>query len=104
MHIPASPQLGAQCSFRVSSWPDITGRTCEPALGTPLMEKNPLIGIDLPLKVIVYEDADGKVWLAYTKPEVLIVERYGIEDESERVEMMNKGLGAMTDGATSGGG
>ena len=75
----------------------------KPALGTPLMEKNPMIGIDLPLKVIVYEDADGKVWLAYTKPEVLIVERYGIEGEEARIEMMNKGLGGMTDAATSGG-
>ncbi len=76
----------------------------KPALGTPLMAKNPLIGIDLPIKVVVYEDADGKVWLAYAKPEVLIVERYGIEGEEARIEMMNKGLGGMTDAATSDGG
>ena len=75
----------------------------KPALGTPLMAKNPLIGIDLPIKVVVYEDADGNVWLAYAKPEALIVERYGIEGEAERIEMMNKGLGGMTDAATSGG-
>ena len=76
----------------------------KPALGTPLMEKNPLIGIDLPLKVIVYEDSDGNVWLAYTKPEVLVAERYGITDQGDRIDMMNKGLGGMTDAATSGDG
>ena len=75
----------------------------KPALGTPLMAKNPLIGIDLPIKVVVYEDADGKVWLAYAKPEAMIVERFGIEGEAERIEMMNKGLGGMTDAATYGG-
>ncbi len=75
----------------------------KPALGTPLMAKNPLIGIDLPIKVVAYEDADGKVWLAYTKPEALVAERFGIEGEDERIEMMNKGLGGMTDAAASGG-
>ena len=43
------------------------------------MATNPLIGIDLPIKVVVYEDADGKVWLAYAKPEAMIVERFGIQ-------------------------
>lgn len=75
----------------------------KPALGTPLMAKNPLIGIDLPIKVVVYEDADGDVWLAYAKPEAMIVDRFGIEGEAERIEMMNKGLGGMTDAAASGG-
>jgi uncharacterized protein (DUF302 family) len=76
----------------------------KPELGTPLMQKNPMIGLDLPLKVIAYQDDAGKVWLAYLKPEVLIVERYGITGEDERIEMMNKGLGAMTDAATGEGG
>jgi uncharacterized protein (DUF302 family) len=72
----------------------------KPTLGTPLMEKNPMIGLDLPLKVIVYQDAAGDVWLAYTKPEVLVAGRYGITGEGDRIEMMTKGLGAMTDAAT----
>jgi uncharacterized protein (DUF302 family) len=76
----------------------------KPALGTPLMEKNPMIGLDLPLKVIVYQDAAGDVWLAYTRPEVLVAQRYGIAGEDERIAMMNKGLGAMTDAATAAGG
>ena len=36
--------------------------------GTPLMQANQAIGIDLPLKALVYEDAAGKVWLSYNDP------------------------------------
>jgi len=36
-----------------------------PKGGTPLMQANQTIGIDLPLKVLAWQDADGKVWLTY---------------------------------------
>ncbi len=36
-----------------------------PASGTPLMQANRLIAIDLPLKLLVWEDADGVVWISY---------------------------------------
>jgi uncharacterized protein (DUF302 family) len=36
--------------------------------GTPLMQANQAAGIDLPLRALVYEDASGKVWLAYDDP------------------------------------
>src|SRR6516164_546572 len=36
--------------------------------GTPLMQSNQTIGIDLPLKALVWQDADGKVWLSYNEP------------------------------------
>jgi uncharacterized protein (DUF302 family) len=36
--------------------------------GTPLMQAAPTIGIDLPLKALVYEDSAGKVWLSYNEP------------------------------------
>lgn len=36
--------------------------------GTPLMQAHPTIGIDLPLKALVYEDSAGKVWLSYNNP------------------------------------
>ena len=45
--------------------------------GTPLMEANQSVGIDLPLKVVVYQDADGKVWLAYNDPS-WIAQRHGL--------------------------
>jgi uncharacterized protein (DUF302 family) len=36
--------------------------------GTPLMQSNQAVGIDLPLKVLVREDAAGKTWLSYNDP------------------------------------
>ncbi|WOJ90717.1 DUF302 domain-containing protein [Methylocapsa polymorpha] len=39
-----------------------------PQAGTPLMQANQEIGIDLPLKALVWQDADGKVWLTYNDP------------------------------------
>ena len=36
--------------------------------GTPLMQAHQTIGVDLPLKVLAWEDAAGKVWLSYNDP------------------------------------
>ena len=49
-----------------------------PRAGTPLMLQAPAVGIDLPLKVLAWEDADGKVWVAYNDPQY-IVRRHGID-------------------------
>jgi len=45
--------------------------------GTPLMQADQAIGIDLPLKALVYQDASGKVWLAYNEPSWL-ASRHGL--------------------------
>ncbi len=42
-----------------------------PRAGTPLMLAAPRIAIDLPLKLLIWEDAQGKVWLSYNSPEYL---------------------------------
>lgn len=42
-----------------------------PKAGTPLMLASPSIAIDLPLKILVWEDAEGKAWLSYNSPEYL---------------------------------
>ncbi len=42
-----------------------------PKGGTPLMQAAPSIAIDLPLKALFWEDADGKVWLTYNDPAYL---------------------------------
>ena len=39
-----------------------------PKAGTPLMQGNQTIGIDLPLKILGWQDAGGKVWLTYENP------------------------------------
>jgi uncharacterized protein (DUF302 family) len=51
-----------------------------PKAGTPLMLASPSTAIDLPLKLLVWEDADGKVWLSYNSPEYLR-ERHGLPQE-----------------------
>jgi uncharacterized protein (DUF302 family) len=40
--------------------------------GTPLMVANPLIALELPLKVLVWQDAEEKVWVSYNTPDYLI--------------------------------
>jgi uncharacterized protein (DUF302 family) len=42
-----------------------------PKAGTPLMLAAPSIAIDLPLKILVSEDAQGKTWISYNSPEYL---------------------------------
>jgi uncharacterized protein (DUF302 family) len=42
-----------------------------PKAGTPLMLAAPGSAIDLPLKILIWEDADGKVWVSYNSPEYL---------------------------------
>ena len=42
-----------------------------PRAGTPLMLAAPSIAIDLPLKILVWQDANGKVWVSYNSPEYL---------------------------------
>lgn len=42
-----------------------------PKAGTPLMLAAPSIAIDLPLKLLVWEDGSGQVWISYNSPEYL---------------------------------
>ena len=51
-----------------------------PKAGTPLMIASPSIAIDLPLKVLVWEGADGKVSLAYNAPSYLQA-RHGLPQD-----------------------
>jgi uncharacterized protein (DUF302 family) len=50
-----------------------------PKAGTPLMLVAPSAAIDLPLKILVAEDTQGKVWISYNNPEYL-KERHGLPD------------------------
>ena len=49
--------------------------------GTPLMQGGQTAGIDLPLKILVWEDADGKTWLSYNDPHWL-AKRHAIGDST----------------------
>lgn len=48
-----------------------------PKAGTPLMQAAPTIAIDLPLKILVAQDDQGKVWISYNSPEYL-AERHNL--------------------------
>jgi uncharacterized protein (DUF302 family) len=67
--------------------------------GTPLMQSNQTAGIDLPLKVLVYQDAAGKVWLAYNNPD-WIARRHGLgEAAAANVQALTKALEGLAAGA-----
>jgi uncharacterized protein (DUF302 family)/uncharacterized membrane protein YidH (DUF202 family) len=51
-----------------------------PKAGTPLMLAAPSVAIDLPLKILVWEDGQGKVWVSYNTPEYL-QRRHGLAQE-----------------------
>ncbi len=48
-----------------------------PKGGTPLMLAAPTIAIDLPLKILIWEDDMGKIWVSYNSPEYL-AQRHGL--------------------------
>jgi uncharacterized protein (DUF302 family) len=54
-----------------------------PAAGTPVMLAAPSIAIDLPLKILVWEDGEGAVWLSWNSPEYL-QQRHGVPAELVR--------------------
>jgi uncharacterized protein (DUF302 family) len=51
-----------------------------PIAGTPLMLAAPSIAIDLPLKILIWEDIHGKAWVSYNSPTYLQV-RHGLPPE-----------------------
>ncbi len=51
-----------------------------PKSGTPIMLAAPRSAIDLPLKILVWEDNRGKVWISYNSPEYL-QQRHGLPQE-----------------------
>jgi uncharacterized protein (DUF302 family) len=67
--------------------------------GTPLMQASQAVGIDLPLKALVYQDAADKVWLAYDDPS-WIAERHGLGAAvTGVVQNLTKALEALAAGA-----
>lgn len=67
--------------------------------GTPLMQSAQTVGIDLPLKALVWEDASGTTWLSYNEPS-WIAQRHNIPNAEPVVSKMTATLGAMSRKAT----
>jgi uncharacterized protein (DUF302 family) len=62
--------------------------------GTPLMQSNQTVGIDLPLKALVWEDAAGKTLISYNEPG-WIAQRHGVSDPQPVVNKMADLLSAI---------
>lgn len=69
--------------------------------GTPLMQANQQVGIDLPLKVLAWQDSAGKTWLTYNDPH-WIAERHGLgHDVDQTVKALGEALAAISKAATT---
>jgi len=69
--------------------------------GTPLMQALQTIGIDLPLKALVWQDAAGITWLSYNDPH-WIAKRHGVDDAGKAtIEAMSGALKAIAGKATT---
>ncbi len=70
-----------------------------PKAGTPLMQSDQRMGIDLPQKALAWRDAEGNVWLSYNDPAYL-ARRHTITDRDPLLDKIGGLLKAMTDKAT----
>jgi len=70
-----------------------------PKGGTPFMECEQTVGIDLPLKVLVWEDASAQVWLGYNDP-VYLAQRHGVV-QCPVVEKLGKALSGLAQTAVA---
>jgi uncharacterized protein (DUF302 family) len=70
-----------------------------PQGGTPLMECAQSVGIDLPLKALVWEDAQGQTWLGYNDPAWLAT-RHGVAS-CPAAENLKKALSGLAEAATA---
>jgi uncharacterized protein (DUF302 family) len=73
-----------------------------PRLGTPNFIQHPTYAIDLPLKALVWEDANGKVWVSYNNSEwsKVINRRHGVPTNPERLAQIDATLDSAADAAT----
>lgn len=71
-----------------------------PKLGTPLMQQDQQMGLDLPLKALVYEAADGKTYIAYSDP-AFLSKRYGVTEPAKVFQTMTGALKNFTAAAAA---
>jgi uncharacterized protein (DUF302 family) len=62
-----------------------------PKAGTPLMVASPLIALDLPLKILVWQDPQKQVWVSYAEPSSL-AQRYSIPADLAKVLAAAQGI------------
>ena len=75
-----------------------------PKAGTPLMQDVQTIGIDLPLKALVWQDARGATWLSYNEPHWLAVRHEDVKGHEATLGAMANALHAVAAEAAGRGG
>ncbi len=68
----------------------------KPLGGTKLMQQNQTIGLDLPLKILIWEDSSGKTNCSYFNASTL-TSRYGVSEPKTVIEAINQTLASVTD-------
>ena len=66
-----------------------------PALGTQFITANPQSGIDWPVRLLVYQDANGQVWTEYTDFHYIRA-RHGIEDRNAQFQKASEVIASIT--------
>ena len=69
-----------------------------PAVGTPLIQAQQTMGLSLPLKALIWQDADGKVWVGYDAPSDMAKER-SVAADHPVIQKITAALSALSDAA-----
>lgn len=88
-HVKGAKKIGAKLR------PTQTLIFGNPKIGTPLMQSNQKIAIDLPLKIVAWQDKSGKTWIAYNDPKFL-AKRHAIKDKDKVFAKMAGALKKLT--------
>ena len=70
-----------------------------PKVGSPLMNCNRTVGIDLPQKALIWKDENGQVWLSYNAPQYL-AKRHDLKECMEVIKKVEKALSNFSKAAT----
>ncbi len=71
-----------------------------PKAGTPLMQSRQTMGLDLPLRALVWEDDEGKVWLTYRRVADL-ARQHHVTCGDETIKVLDNGLAGLARAATA---
>lgn len=71
-----------------------------PKVGTPLMQCSQTIALDLPQKMLAYQDSEGIVWLSYNDPNY-IAKRHTAVDCQQQVDRVSKALAKFSTAASN---
>ena len=70
--------------------------------GTPLMQLDQIVGIDLPLRILVWEDEQAQTWISYVDPKWIVQLRVLGEGAAATAERLAGVLSALAEGAGAG--